>query len=127
MALDVTKHNWAYDLSKNALSKAEILDVEVINQSIEMILATNFGERVFNPYFGSTFTLNIFDGFSQQKGESIINDLVTSIKKWENRITIDESNIKLKFTSETGVLEIYIPYVINRERIKSFFLKKIVV
>lgn len=127
MALDTFKQNWAYDLSKDALSKAEILDVSVINQSIEMILTTNYGDRVFNPYFGSTFSLNIFEGFSQQKGESIINDMVASIKKWENRITIDEQNIKLKFTSETGVLEIYIPYVINRERIKSFFMKKIVV
>lgn len=127
MAIDTTKQNWAYDLSKKTVSKGEIVDTDVINQSIEMILSTTHGERVFNPYFGSNFPLAIFEGFSEQKGEAIINDMVKALETWEDRIALDKPNIKFTFFSGDGVLEIYIPYVIKREQIKSFFLKKIVV
>lgn len=127
MALDTSKSYWAYDLSKDALKQSEVVDEGVINQSIEMILATTYGERVFNPYFGSNFPLILFEGFSEQRGEAIIRDFTEALEKWEDRIVLDKENIKLKFFSSDGILEIFIPYVIKKEQVKSFFLKKIVV
>ena len=49
--------NYAYDLSKHVTKNGDEKDESAINQSIENILLTNFGERVFRPNFGSNLLL----------------------------------------------------------------------
>ena len=73
--------SWAYDISKNVLSKGEIRDVDVINQSIESIIGTLFGERIFNLSFGSDLTLRIFDIQTKKSGEQVLNSITDAIKK----------------------------------------------
>lgn len=125
MALNLKGENWAYDLSKNIISKGEIFDDACVNQSIECILSTYFGERVFNPFFGSSLGLEIFEGFSNKNGEKLVEDILTSIETWEDRISIDKENVNFVFSSSKNTLEIYIPYVIIKQKIVSFFNKKI--
>ena len=125
MALDLNNDRWAYDLSKNVISNGEIFDEDCISQSIELILATYFGERVFNPLFGSTLTAQLFEGFSNKNAEALVDEILTSIETWEDRIVIDKDNVEFKFTASQNTLEIYIPYVILKQKIVSFFNKRI--
>lgn len=126
MALDLVSEHWAYDLSKNVLSKGEIFDQDVINLSIEMILSTYFGERVFNPLFGSQLPYLIFENFSNTKAEQLAEEILRTIELFEDRIVIDRSNSIFTFKDSSNTLEISIPYYVIKEKIKSYFNKRIV-
>jgi phage baseplate assembly protein W len=117
--------NWAYDISKNVISQGEIKDLDVINQSIELILTTLLGERFFNVSFGSDLQLKIFDNINKNSGEQIIDDVIEAIKRWEDRIIILEDDVKLIISSDSNYMILIIPYIIRRLNIKSRFQKKI--
>ncbi len=126
MSLILKNDHWAYDISKNVISKGEIFDDTVISQSIEMILSTYFGERIFNPLFGSQLPLLIFENFSKSKAEQLADEILRTIEFFEDRIVIDRPNSEFSFDSSNNTLEITIPYVVIREKIRSFFSKRIV-
>jgi phage baseplate assembly protein W len=44
--------NYALDLSKKPFSQVQVTDAAAISQSMEAIIMTSKGERVFNPNFG---------------------------------------------------------------------------
>lgn len=117
--------NWAYDLHKEPITNGEIWDGDVINQSIEMILSTSPGERVFNPYFGSGLIYKIFEIMTDDQAEEIIDLSVAAIKRWEDRIIVLENEVRLYRQFDKNLLVIYIPYIIKRTGIKSSFQKKI--
>jgi phage baseplate assembly protein W len=127
MAINVFKYsdNWAYDLDKNMCTNGEITNVDVINQSIEMILTTLRGERLFNTSFGSNFKLRLFDNINNEFLENLIDDTVNAIKKWETRITIIEDEVRLYVEPDNNKVTISIPYIINALRLKAEFKKKI--
>lgn len=116
---------WAYDLSKDIVSKGEIVDEACIRQSLELILSTFFGERLFNPEYGSSLGRTLFENMSNAKGEKLIEEILSSIERYEDRILVDTQNVEFKFYSSTNVLEINLPYVIIKQKIVSFFSKKI--
>lgn len=117
--------DWAYDISKNVITTGEIINEDVINQSIEMILATPPGTRLFNLAFGSNFMYRIFDNMDSDYLEAVIDDTVNSIKFWEDRITIIESRVQLKVYPDRNAILLLIPYVINERKIKGEFSKVI--
>ena len=89
-----------------------------------MILTTLRGERLFNPAFGSDFTLRIFDTIDENMLEQLIDDTVGAIKRWEPRITIIESAVSLVVRPDSNAVFISIPYVINGRNIKATFEKQ---
>jgi phage baseplate assembly protein W len=117
--------NWAYDIAKTPISDGEIKDIEVINQSIELILSTVRGERLFNPSFGLGLQNRIFNIASPDEGETILDLVAEAIKNWENRITLIENQMKIQINSDQNSIIIIIPYIIRRNQIKSVFQKKI--
>jgi phage baseplate assembly protein W len=117
--------NYAYDLHKNVLRKGEVLDFEAINQSIEVIIGTGYGERIFNPSFGSVLPNLMFSQITKENGNALIDSLVASIKKWEDRIEIIESNIKLELLYDQNTIVITIPYVIKKNGLIGNFNKKV--
>jgi len=117
---------WAYDISQNVITKGEIYDVDVINQSIENILMTMVGERIFNVTYGSNIILRVFESITPQSGEQILNDVVATIKRWENRISIIESDIHLTIDTDSNSALIEVPYRILNSGLTSTFKKKIV-
>lgn len=127
MAINIFKYanNWAYDLDKDMLTNGEVKDIDVINQSIEMILTTLRGERLFNPTFGSDFKLRIFDSMDEEFLERLIDDTVGAIQRWETRITIIEDKVKLIINPDNNSAFISIPYIINERNLKAEFNKKI--
>tara|TARA_Y100000310_G_C20704363_1_gene833716 strand:+ start:1745 stop:2134 length:390 start_codon:yes stop_codon:yes gene_type:complete len=115
---------WAYDLDKE-LTRGEITDVDVINQSIEAILSTLPGERLFNPQFGSNFQLRIFDTMDEDFLETLIDDTVGALQRWESRITIIEEDFRINIFTDSNSVDIFIPYIINERRLKAAFERKI--
>ena len=72
------------------VKSGDILDqgVEAINSSIENILGTGFGERVFLPQFGSRIKSLLFENVNDSTAQEIFNVLTDAIKDWEPRISI---------------------------------------
>jgi phage baseplate assembly protein W len=118
--------NWAIDVDKNGISNGEIKDIDVINQSIELIITTNFGERLFNLSFGSNLTNKLFENMTPSLADSILNDITAAVKRWEDRITVDESQMRIIQNNSDNSIIILIPYSINTSGVSSMFKKKIV-
>ena len=116
---------WAYDIAKNPINTGEIWDVNVIDQSIEMILGTLIGERLFNTSFGYGLQYRIFNIASPEEAENILDEVAQAIKKWEDRIVLIESQMKIIADVDQHVVVILIPYMIKRTGIRSIFKKKL--
>jgi phage baseplate assembly protein W len=116
----------AFDISLDTFRDGEIYNEDVINQSIEMILMTKFGKRLFNSSFGSSFQARIFDNMSIDYGNKLLDDTVEAIKKWDNRIVISESDVRLVIDPDRNMASLTIPYTIRATGVKASFNKKIV-
>jgi len=123
--LDMYAKDWAYDASINLLSKPEITNEQVINQSIEMILATTYGSRLFNLSFGSNFSLKLFSNMTMANLEDFLDDTVSSIERFEDRITIIKQGVSLVSDISNGTVRLTIPYVIKPRNITGEFSKLI--
>ena len=117
--------NWAYDSSYNMYSVVEIYNEKVINQSIEMILSTPIGSRLFNLNFGSNFSLRIFDNMNPQYLQSVIDDTISRIEMWEDRIIIIKDAVNLNVQPDKNAMKLTIPYIIKARNIKGEFSKYI--
>lgn len=122
----ILKTNFAYDLSKNILSKGEIWDDDVIKQSIEMILGTYFGERLFNPNFGSELSFYLFENLTENNGERLLNSIINSIKTWEDRIEILENQCKLILYPNQNSISLTLIYKIKKNNTISKIEKRII-
>lgn len=116
---------YAYDISKNVISEGEVTDIDAINQSIEAILSTGFGERFFNPYFGSVLADQLFESITESNGEVLLDKLFLNIEQWEDRVTMLKDRARLGIDPDTNSIELSLPYVINRSGIVSSFDKKV--
>ena len=117
--------DWAYDLPIKVISKGEIVNEDVINQSIEMIIATIRGQRLFLPSFASDFSRRIFDIMDDTFYENLLDDTLLAIKKWEDRIVVLEDDVRLSINPDNNSASITIPYIIKQRGIKAEFKKKI--
>ena len=118
------RDRFAYDISKDIVNEGEIWDTEVINQSIEMIIGTSYGERLFNLEFGSPLSLSLFENMSTANSNRLVTDIIKAIETWEDRITIISSQVVLEVKNDNSYL-LSIPYIINKNNIKSVFQKKL--
>ena len=127
MAINVKLYSdpFAYDISKNVISQGEIHDKDVLSQSIEMILCTMFNERLFNPSFGSVLSSYLFDFINETSGEKLLDDIIEAIKRWENRVTIIESQAALQILDDQHAIILTLPYVINQRNTPGVFKKKL--
>lgn len=116
---------WASDMQIKSLKRSEIVNIDVINQSIEMILATPPGSRLFNLPFGSLFSLRVFDNVSPAYLNRVLSDTVEAIELWEDRIFIDKDNVKLVVSPDTHTLKLTIPYTLKERDINGEFSKVI--
>ena len=118
--------NWAYDLDKYPLTKGESFDEKVINLSIENILSTLRGERLFNENFGSILPLIEFEQLNYNSAFDLLNSLLVSIRRFEKRITVIKDKIELNIITEENALTLVIPYIVNRTGLENTFNRKII-
>ena len=117
--------NYALDLHKKSLTVVECHDKEAIKQSIESIIMTQKGERIYNPNFGSFLNVELFKQLTPNNAESVLDRLIALIKKWEKRITILEDKCSMRIDNDNSTLYLNIIYVINAIGIIDVFGKKI--
>jgi len=117
---------WAYDIDKNPIDQGEIWDIDCINQSIELIIGTYPGERLFNPTFGLGLQYRIFNIASPEEAEALLDVVANALKVWEDRIIILESEMRIISNIDQHSVILIIPYMIKRNKIKSIFKKKLV-
>ena len=118
--------NFAYDISKNVISKGEAIDIDAINQSIESILMTTYGERIFNLGFGSSLSLQVFEIQDQKSGEKLLNEIANSIRQWDDRVIIIEDKMQLIIDQNSNSMFLSIPYSVKNSNLKSIFQKKLI-
>jgi phage baseplate assembly protein W len=105
--------NYALDLSKKPFSQVQVTDAAAISQSMEAIIMTSKGERVFNPNFGSTLSANIFKLMTEKKGEAILDYLIELLRRYEKRITIYDDKCSIDINSDLHILTLNIAYSIK--------------
>ena len=121
---DVVK-NYAYDLAKNTIRDGDVVDEKAINQSIENIFFTNFGERVFRPKFGSNLLASMFEAGTSEALTNIYVSVLEQIQAYESRITINMSGSSLFFDDNNHTLYLTISYRINRTGLQGSMSKKV--
>jgi len=121
-----TIDSWAYDLDKQPLTKGEAFDEHAINLSIENILSTLRGERLFNENFGSILPLVLFEQLDYNSAYDLLNSLLSSIRRFEKRITVIKEQVELNILNDNNSFTLVIPYIINRTGLVSRFNKKVV-
>ena len=119
--------NFAYDLSNDILSKGEVYDYDAINQSIENIIMTGLGERLFSPFFGSSIGNLLFEGMSNDllESETMIDTLISEIGLWENRITFKRSECYFTPEPDNNKLILELTYIVKKNQITNTFKRKI--
>lgn len=123
---DTLNEEWASDISINAFKDGNVSNMDAINQSLELILGTIMGERLFNINFGSMFQTRLFSNIDVDFLDNLLNDTVTAIKKWEDRVVVIEDAVRLSVVPDSNVASIYIPYIVKNIGVKNVFSKKIV-
>jgi hypothetical protein len=99
---------WDYDLSINQ-GLADIYDQNALSQQILVYLATSKGERVYNPNFGSPFTLQIFDNISESSVESNLEILFDDLE-YLFPIVVDRDNSTYDYSLEDHSISLDIIY-----------------
>jgi len=89
--------------------------LEDINQSIEVILFTRKGEKIFEPEFGCGIWELLDRGIEQIP--VLIASIYDALNKWEKRIKVDKVKIN-SFEPSIGQVSIEIYYTVrnNNER-----------
>ena len=123
---DTLNEKWATDLSLDPFTNGEIYHEDVINQSIEVILSTLLGKRLFNLTFGSDFPRRIFDTLDSATSEKLLDDVVEAIKRWDNRLVIIDREVELTIDPDNNKALIVVPYIIPFIGKKAIFRRKIV-
>lgn len=118
-------NNFALDLNKKVLTKVDAVDDEVIKQSIEMILMTNVGERLFED-FGSGLNLIPFERLDASSAESLLDNIIKTITRYEKRVTIISSQCSINISKVNHYVALKITYYKNVDGSSGEFNKKII-
>lgn len=93
---------------QDPLNDVKLTDLEAIYQSIDNIIFTEKGERMFLPEFGTSLAEHIFDPMTRAHASRILYDVVASIREWEPRVLVlrNKSSVQTNPDSHKVVLEI---------------------
>lgn len=70
------------------LVDGKVYDLEAVYQSIDTILKTHPGERLFLPEFGVDLEKYLFEPMTWINEKMMFEDVVSAITRWEPRVTI---------------------------------------
>lgn len=112
--------NYALDISKKAMTQGQVIDKQVITQSIETILMTDRYERVMEPSFGSFLSGLVFETLDSTQASKLLDDIIRLIRTYEDRITILSNRCNLKVNLPGHYIELKILYVINGGSVEEF-------
>ncbi len=115
-----------FDSANNQLSTTE--KIVNINESINIILKTNRGERCMNPEFGGGLDQFLFRTMDETLKGEIIDSTKYALINYEPRITVSTIDVQFVDPSE-GLIYIEIDYIVNKTNTRHnyvfpFYLKE---
>lgn len=70
-------------------------DIESVYASINTILNTPKGSRLFNPEFGSNLEYMLFELADEVTRLQITREVISAIERWDDRVILDYSQTKV--------------------------------
>lgn len=122
---DITNIIQAYDISKDIITVGEVTNRDAIEQSIEDILGTSYGERPFMPTYGSILPLQTFESFTGNYGEQVLDSLLDSIELWEDRIVLSRDKSFVEYNVDANSINLGIVYTMKKTGITTSFNRNI--
>lgn len=114
-----TEYNTNVDMNGRQCT-SEVFGVDAINQSIENLICTLPGERLFNVGFYSPLYEILFDNYSDGLEEQIFTQIELFIP-----IRVNRQEALFKFNAVSHVLSISIPWTMNDGSLSAVFTRVI--
>jgi phage baseplate assembly protein W len=92
-------------------------DVQSIKNSVRNLILTNKGERIFQPYIGTTLSNVLFEIADSDLGDTIIDSIKSVLSLFEPRIVVDSILVSLEDDDITLSVQIY--YTILSTNVKD--------
>lgn len=83
---------------------------DAIKQAVRTLVLTQFGEKPFQPLFGSDIGNILFENFSSVTLDNIANQIKITLESFEPRVTFDE--VEGIYDEYTNSVELQIKYTI---------------
>jgi uncharacterized protein len=100
---------WAFPLRVNMQGRVQLSETTLnIEESIQIILRTQLGERVYRPDFGSRLSELVFMPMNTQTLLLIRLHVQEALIKWEPRIVLDD--VRTETDPGQGCVDITIEY-----------------
>lgn len=117
---DFELNKYALDIARKVISKGQVVDKDVITQSIETILMTDRYERVFEPNFGSFLSTIVFERLDTASATNLLDQIIALISKFETRVRVISSACRLVIDRPNHSLELKIVYAIIGGSVEQF-------
>ena len=98
---------------QDPLNQTVIFDIESILQSIDMILSTPTGSRMFFPEFGINLEKFIFEPMTRAAEFSMKNEIIQKIRKFEERVEVNRNKSYVKSHYDRHQVDIFIVFEIK--------------
>jgi len=108
------------DINAQKITGVLIEDIASIYQSINMILNTAPGERLFNPEFGVDLASWIFDVMTNANAFSILSEITGGIERWEPRVSVNFGQSSVTPNFDQNRYDIVISFLILNMTDQSF-------
>ena len=98
------KHPDTFNLIKGATELSQ--EIHSVNESIRLILTTAKGELFGDPVFGSRLYEYLFDPTVENLDYLIATEIVECLNTFESRISIKNSDVKIKHEDRSVIIDI---------------------
>ena len=98
------KHPETFNLIKGATELSK--EITSVNESIRLILTTAKGELFGDPEFGSNLHEYLYDQMVDQLDYLVTTEIVNSLNRWESRIFVKDSDIKITHSNRDLIIDI---------------------
>ncbi len=95
--------------------------LEVIYQSLSMLLSTRIGERYNNPEYGTRLHELIFRPYDNMLLLEIKRYVIDAVKRWEARITITDVLFDTSLSDENQI-NVNIQFLVNNTNVYGSFV-----
>lgn len=113
MAAPVIGKGWRFPICPDASGSLTYVDGDDnIALSLEVLLLTDWGQRVMRPTFGSTAARLVFAPGSEHFLRQLESTVSDAIRDWEPRIDVESLSAELRATDET-IADVAISYRIR--------------
>jgi len=97
---------------QDPLNDVKLIDIESIYQSLDNIIYTEKGERMFLPEFGTDIVEHIFDPMTKVHSSRILYDIIASVSKWEPRVSVVRNKSSINTSPDSHKVDAEIVFTI---------------